>query len=81
MTTKTLGQVLYEGTIYTRMPWSMLHSPARDDYERMAQAVAAVVREQCAQACEAERVSECDASDGVYNTATEHCAMAIRSMK
>lgn len=43
--TKTLGQVLYEGTIYTRMPWSMLHSPARDDYERMAQAVAAVVRE------------------------------------
>lgn len=46
MTTKTLGQVMYEGTSYTRMPWSMLNSAARDDYERMAQAVAAVVREQ-----------------------------------
>lgn len=138
MTTKTLGQVLYEALPWRARPWAQLFKSEQKAYETEAQAVAAVVREQavleaamqrnradllaediealhlcldrngvprvdeeeavysmwgrvlrlmeatrelCAKACEAERVSECDASDGVYNTATEHCAAAIRSMK
>lgn len=63
------------------VPWGDLPKWKRDECEDMAQAVAAVVREQCAQACESERVIEADASDRAYNVATEHCAAAIRSMK
>jgi hypothetical protein len=88
MTEKTLGQVLYDEVIgnYERQrllaPWSALDELDRADYERLAQAVAAIVREQCAQAGDALAVvdPECDAHDG-WNSGIRRLQSAIRSMK
>lgn len=78
MTTKTLGQVLFESDPMCQSgratPWSDREESVKADYEAMAQAVAAVVREQCAQACEAAWHI-----DGSF-TAQEFAAI-IRSMK
>lgn len=54
MTTKTLGQVLYEAQTHNVRSvvrrWDELTAGRKSIFEREAQAVAAVVREQCAQA-------------------------------
>lgn len=54
MTTKTLGQVLYEADNIGRerymKPYDTLCESTRQEFEASASAVAAVVREQCAQA-------------------------------
>lgn len=76
MTKKTLGQVAHEGLMLVTeaVPWEQLPKWPREECEAMAQAVAAVVREQCAQACEAAWHI-----DGSF-TAQEFAAI-IRSMK
>lgn len=89
MTTSTIGQVLYEAEIsvfamyVTAAPWAELPGPHRQQYEDAARAVAAVVREQCAQACERARLFHplaggwaAGMDDGVAV-----CVAAIRSMK
>lgn len=85
MTTKPLGQVLYEADYSAErniaFPFSALHAPDQAEYERMAQAVAAVVREQCAQACEAQRMPVCTEWDVAAVNAIDDCVAAIRSMK
>lgn len=45
MTTKTLGQVLYEALPWRARPWAQLFKSEQKAYETEAQAVAAVVRE------------------------------------
>lgn len=63
MTTKTLGQVLYEADMRGRIAdgprqnrWQGCNQA---QYERMASELAAVVREQCAQAAWAHYMDEC----------------------
>lgn len=85
MTTKTLGQVLYEAEMVAErgfiLPWESLQAPAQYEYDRMASAVAAVVREQCAQEC-ADYADEAH-SIGEYGEAAVagYLEDAIRSMK
>lgn len=90
MTTKTLGQVLYE-SVNRGGPWARMLDGERIHYERMAQAVAAVVREQAVMACEAERAEFLEQSamnngrqsDMAFGSvcSSERIAAAIRSMK
>lgn len=76
MTEKTLGQVLYEAELQergtVRVPFAALHVN-QERYERIAQAVAAVLREQIAVWIELQR-------NDIPATGAEFAA-AIRSMK
>lgn len=87
-TEKSLGQVLYEafsaGSFSLRKRgWASLPPHAQADFESEAQAVAAVVREQCAQACDRLAAGNARYPDfqGGYESGAEDCAMAIRMMK
>lgn len=86
MTTKALGQVLYEVYEGHGLPYCQLSDKDRERYEAEAQAVAAVVREQCAHACE----KELDAARKNWRSIDRWslierivvgCAQAIRTMK
>lgn len=86
MTTKTLGQVLYEADIsaerHIAFQFSALHTPDQAEYERMAQSVAAVVREQCAQeAREHHRRMRDAAALRPLHVSEWDASAAIRSMK
>lgn len=76
MTTKPLGQVLYEECLpcYSKtITWDALPHESKASFEREAQAVAAVVREKVAAWVEPQR-------DFIPATGAEFAA-AIRSMK
>lgn len=87
MTTKPLGQVLYDADNIGRerymKPYDTLCESTKQEFEASASAVAAVVREQCAQACEEQFGA--DRPKWVGLDELEHvvgmCAAAIRSMK
>lgn len=74
-----------------RRPWEALSDSEQASLEALAQALAAVVREQCAQACEAERAEFLEQSaqnngresDMAFGSvcSSERIAAAIRSMK
>ena len=62
------------------MPFAALHIN-QERWERIAQTLAAVVREQCAQACEAQREPVNTDMDVAYDDAVDDCIAAIRIMK
>lgn len=93
-TEKSLGQVAHETGErvgrWTRR-WSDMGPAQRDEWERIAQAVAAAVREQAAQLADAERaefleqaaMNNSRQSDMAFGSvcSSERIAAAIRSMK
>lgn len=86
MTTKTIGQVLYEADNIGRerymKPYDTLCESTRQEFEASASAVAAVVREQCAQAAWAHYMDECRRKIVPPAEFGGWCAAsAIRSMK
>lgn len=93
-TEKSLGQIAHEsrGMLFAGpmawaepIPWDELPKWQQDQAEDMAQAVAAVVREQCAQACELiaslNQTREPDQWLIGIVAGADKCADAIRSMK
>lgn len=88
MTTKTLGQVLYEAEVaayamyVTAKPWVELSEAQKQEYEQAAQAVAAVVREQCGQEARAHYRLMCAAAEmRPMHISESDASPAIRSMK
>lgn len=84
MTEKTIGQVLYAKFASSSRgmhPWGDLAPETRADFERQAQAVAAVVREQCAQECADYAAGARSIGAHVEAGVAEHLEEAIRSMK
>lgn len=88
MTQKNLGQVLYEAEVeayamyVTSKPWVELSEAQKQEYEQAAQAVAAVVRERCAQeAREHHRRKRAAAALRPLHVNEWDAYEAIRSMK
>lgn len=92
MTTKTLGQVLYEAEYERELaefaahgisaPYAALTREEKEECERIAQAVAAVVREQCAQAAWSHYMDMCKKMGMPPAEFGGWCAAsAIRAMK
>lgn len=82
-TEKSLGQVARQA-YYGRDYWESVGANSKEKWEEVAQAVAAAVREQCAQACEQQRLPTQppgDYGDASYEAAITDCVQAIRSMK
>lgn len=85
-TEKSLGEVAFRADDYDGGPlvWDSLTIQKIRAYERMAQAVAEIVREQCAQACEQERLPTQPPEhpgDEAYERAITDCVKAIRRAK
>lgn len=88
-TEKSLGQVLHEAklpaqhgvSLLVPVPWHTLSQDQAAEMERMAQAVAAAVREQCAQVCdEYVRVATGVMNEDAVDAGT-FLAAEIRSME
>ena len=87
--TKTLGCIAFDAdtdahTMPWDEPWEGLPESERSAYERMAAAVAAQVRERCAQVCERARPDGGRAWDEAQHAcfdALSHVAAFIREMK
>lgn len=81
--TKSIGQVLYEADDSNAYGWDELEDNYKATCECMACAVAAVVREQCINACHDERLPTQPPTydtDSAYEDAVQDCIKAIRRM-
>lgn len=82
---KTLGQIALESIVgkvsWSPFPWRMLNDQQKSDWEAIAAAVAAAVKEEDARICEA--LGDCGPDNGCcptyWNEALDRAELAIRA--